>query len=456
MSPPLSSAPDVLPPPPADLDLASARVLDVDPTGRSESGRRYALRYGESRIVQLSESAWWLLTIARDRVPLPQAAAEWASREETAASITDLRRHYNRILSQLAAIAPPASPRRGPLFRQRVLIPARAARAAASRLHLLFTWPAVAVVMALSVSGYGLAWHRGLRMADHYGLALSYGLFLLAKVVHELGHAAALSAYGGRCGDVLIGTGWTGPGLFTEVTDVWRLPRAKRIAVNIGGVYLQAAATAGYAAAYSLTGWSELATAMVLSTITMATSLVPVGASDGSWIVAELMNPDNPRVPITSVHGRSPARPFARLVHALLAATPWLAVAAALGVYLLAAGSRSIAAFPNDLRRLISGNGSNVALVVRVTVAVMVPGTLLSLLRPFIHNTVRARHRTCRAARLFRPVRCMPNVSDGSGAHQVRTTVHYGHEERSEQEEPSGQSLDHGCPARDSDPEPAD
>lgn len=393
MASPQPNGPNLLPFPPADLDLASARLLDVDQAGRLGSRRWYALRYGESHLVQLSESALWLLTVARDRLPLPQAAAQLADREGIMPNAADLRRYYGRVLAQLAAIGPAAAARDRSLTGQRRFMHARTAQAVASRLTYLFAWPAVAVVLALSAGGFSLAWYRGLRMTDHYGLAVSYGLLLLAGVSHELGHAGAMFHNGGRTGDIWVGVGPAGLRLSTDVTDVWRLRRERRIAVNVGGVYLQTTATAGYAAFYCVTGWRPLATAMVLSIGAVVTSLLPLGQSDGSWVVADLLGLDRPKLPGASLRKRIPARPTARVAYVAYAMTPWL-VLTVLGAYLVAGAPYRLSELPIYLGRLVSGQGSNAALVAYLTMVAAVPGLLSGLLRPLIRAAVTTRRQT--------------------------------------------------------------
>ena len=59
---------------------------------------------------------------------------------------------------------------------------------------------------------------------------------VVSSLFHELGHASACKHFGIRHGGIGFGLYLNFPVLYTDVTEVWRLRRADRCIVNLGGV----------------------------------------------------------------------------------------------------------------------------------------------------------------------------------------------------------------------------
>jgi hypothetical protein len=367
----------ILAPPPACLHLETARELDC---GSAEDPRRFVVRCGESRLVQFSETAMWLLTVARDELPVDEAAAQLAARTGVAANGTDVHRYYQTVIARLEAVGA-VTPRRHALA---PLIPAGRVRTIAPWLAPLFRPWAVTAVTAVSLGLIVLAFGHGLRMTDHGGLVAAYALFLPTIVVHELGHAAATVYHGARPGDVRVAIGPTGPRFHTDVTDAWRLPRSGRVTVDLGGVYLQTMAAAAYGAAYLGFGWPVMATAMVLAVTSSAISLAPMWKSDGAWVVADLAGPRNP-----AGHPGIGA-PFRILSRAgrMLAAVRWLVITALAGC-LLAGGWRLAGELPSAMRRLWSGEGGGALIVAAMLTTITLAGLVGGELARQVRRTVR-------------------------------------------------------------------
>ncbi|HLL23055.1 MAG TPA: hypothetical protein VK427_13035, partial [Kofleriaceae bacterium] len=82
----------------------------------------------------------------------------------------------------------------------------------------------------------------------------SYALTLGLLVIHEFGHAGACVYHGARVGAIGVAIYLIYPALYCDVSDAWRLSRARRVAIDLGGIYLQMIATAAVAIAWRLTG----------------------------------------------------------------------------------------------------------------------------------------------------------------------------------------------------------
>ena len=115
------------------------------------------------------------------------------------------------------------------------------------------------------------------------------GIVAGAMLFHELGHAAACSYGGGRPGRVGMGVYTLLPAFFTNVNDSYRLSRAARLRVDLGGIYFNAifvlasgtyAWRTGSAVALAVTG---------LVLLGMLQQLLPLGRLDGYFVVSDLV-----------------------------------------------------------------------------------------------------------------------------------------------------------------------
>ena len=176
------------------------------------------------------------------------------------------------------------------------LIPPRVVGFVAKILAPLFFPPVViAVLLGFLVIDVVLFAHHSLTgslvsVLDHPGLLVgTIGIVVVAMLFHELGHAAACSYGGGRPGRVGMGVYTLLPAFFTNVNDSYRLSRAARLRVDLGGIYFNAifvlasgtfAWRTGSAVALAVTG---------LVLLGMLQQLLPLGRLDGYFVVSDLV-----------------------------------------------------------------------------------------------------------------------------------------------------------------------
>ena len=79
------------------------------------------------------------------------------------------------------------------------------------------------------------------------------------------------------------------PAFFTNVTDAYRLGRAGRIRTDLGGVYFNAIFVLVLTGTYLATGYSSLASAVVLIHLEIVQQLLPSLRLDGYFILADLI-----------------------------------------------------------------------------------------------------------------------------------------------------------------------
>jgi putative peptide zinc metalloprotease protein len=126
-------------------------------------------------------------------------------------------------------------------------------------------------------------------------LWLAYALSLPILFVHELGHAATCARHGAPIGPIGIALYVIYPALYCDVTAAWRLPRWQRFAVDLGGLYFQAIATAGVALAWRATGSTTLYGITVMSIGLAITNLIPFFSLDGYWALSDALGVVNLR-----------------------------------------------------------------------------------------------------------------------------------------------------------------
>jgi len=219
------------------------------------------------------------------------------------------------------------------------LIPVAGVQYIARLLAPLFTPPIVVVLLGSLATADVWLWRSGkilpafADMLAHPPLLLVVlGLTLVSILFHECGHAAACRYGGARPGRIGMGVYVVWPAAFTNVTDSYRLGRAGRIRVDLGGVYFNAIFAVMLAGIYRATGYGPLPAAVVLVHMELVEQLLPSLRFDGYFIMTDLIGvPDLfQRVGpvLTSLIPGRPADPRVRDMRraARVALTAWVMV----------------------------------------------------------------------------------------------------------------------------------
>jgi hypothetical protein len=120
-----------------------------------------------------------------------------------------------------------------------------------------------------------------------------------ASLFHEVGHCAAVSAFGARVGRIGFGIYWLSPAFFSDVSSAWTLGRWKRVVVDCGGIYFQLLACAVFALAavglHSHNLQTAFQTSIMVNLLSILCSLDPMLKYDGYWIVSDALDIPNLR-----------------------------------------------------------------------------------------------------------------------------------------------------------------
>jgi putative peptide zinc metalloprotease protein len=284
--------------------------------GRTQgSGLRadtYLVRRADGQTIQVSELLQLVLAEVRpDRDP-EQVAASVSAGYGRELSSDGLAHLISTKLEPLGLVTPapvpgdgdalpraaPAPPRAKPLLSlalRGTILPASWVRPIGRVLSPLY-WPPLVVVAVLAA---GLLDVVLLRTADAGAAlqdvlaspALLLGLWLVLTVcgvIHELGHATACHYGGGRPGGIGFGVYLLFPAFYTDVTDSYRLPRAARLRVDLGGLYFNVLCLIALGLLYLGTGDGIWVLAVMVLHLEMLQQLVPAVRLDGYYVLSDL------------------------------------------------------------------------------------------------------------------------------------------------------------------------
>jgi putative peptide zinc metalloprotease protein len=168
----------------------------------------------------------------------------------------------------------------------------------------IYTRPAQVVLFLLFLSGVAvLATH--LSEASHAtvggawvipALLVTYGVTIL---VHELGHALTVKAFGHEVPRAGVGWYWFGPIAYVDTSDMWLASRWPRIAVSIGGLYSSALLASAAAIGAVLVGSSLLSALLwqlsFLGFYLSVANLNPLMELDGYFLLMDWLDRPNLR-----------------------------------------------------------------------------------------------------------------------------------------------------------------
>ncbi|MCU0467433.1 MAG: hypothetical protein MUF58_02445 [Arcicella sp.] len=120
-----------------------------------------------------------------------------------------------------------------------------------------------------------------------------YPIIVSILLIHELGHAAASYRFGVKSKEIGFGLYIIFPVLYTDVTEVWRISKIKRVIVNLGGIYFQLLINLGliYGIYINFGNLDNVSTFRYLIQINIATILInviPFLKFDGYWLYSDI------------------------------------------------------------------------------------------------------------------------------------------------------------------------
>jgi len=201
------------------------------------------------------------------------------------------------LIDPMQAYEPPAPShsRRSYLYLKVGLIPAKAVASLTRPLKWLFQRAVLLAFLPFFVATQVLFL---VYILPHYHFNLNeitgYDFFLLSTITsvfglfHELGHAAALSHYGGKRAEIGWGLYFVFTVFYTDLSEGWRLKREQRAVIDVGGIYFHCISLILLLALIYRTHWPMLVYCFFFIDTQIAGSLNPFLRMDGYWLIADL------------------------------------------------------------------------------------------------------------------------------------------------------------------------
>ena len=119
--------------------------------------------------------------------------------------------------------------------------------------------------------------------------------FILSSLMHELGHASACHYFQIPHGNIGLGLYLNIPVFYTDVSQVWKLPRKDRFIVNLGGVYFQLFLLIPFLIADFFCHYPFFKYIIVVMNMNFVITLNPFFKFDGYWILSDILGIANLR-----------------------------------------------------------------------------------------------------------------------------------------------------------------
>lgn len=126
-----------------------------------------------------------------------------------------------------------------------------------------------------------------------FDIIITYLILLLILIFHEFGHASASMSMNIKPREIGFGFYLIFPVLYANVTNIWILNKAKRIIVNLGGIYFQVIANVLLIIGYYIYPSDVFLRVISVNNFVCLYSLVPFLRNDGYWVYSDFFEIPN-------------------------------------------------------------------------------------------------------------------------------------------------------------------
>jgi putative peptide zinc metalloprotease protein len=274
--------------------------------GRYESpgltDERYLIQRSDGQVILLTAVLYLIASGLDEHHDLERVARDISERLGETISVSTIAQVIDAKIKPLGILGAqdvPTVVSRAPLLSltmRGVLVPARAVHWL-TRIFRPLYWPVsvMGVLLALGVSDWFTFHIHGVSsafnaIANKPVLFLpTFGLVILATLLHEIGHATACAYGGGKPGRIGYGIYLVFPAFYTDTTSAYALSRRGRLRTDLGGVYFNALFCVIATGIFIVTGYVPLIPAIVLIHFTMLEQMLPFVRLDGYWVLADLV-----------------------------------------------------------------------------------------------------------------------------------------------------------------------
>jgi len=297
-----------------------SRARGVDLLGTTDAGAHgdhWLVCVDGTRYVQATRRLYLVLLHSDGRTPIEEIARRVSSSLGRGVTADHVRWLVQERLAPAGLVASnqypggsPSSPRQGPMqlrtpllaIRHRLpILPYRLTVPLTDRLHHLYRSSLILPVIVAAV-GVNALLYSGPDLGRAIGSVLRHPELVLVlllldvplRLFHELGHASAMRRAGVPYGEIGVALYVIVPVYYTDVTHSYRLPRADRVRVDLGGMYFDCVSMIGLFLAYRVTGLAVLVVAIVLVGVNMLREFTPFMRFDGYYLMADLIGVHEP------------------------------------------------------------------------------------------------------------------------------------------------------------------
>lgn len=278
--------------------VVDERIFDLElrELSSAHSEQTYLLVHADQQF-EINERLYRLLRYLQAGRSLVEAVQQLNAEHPTAPN------NPQQVASYLATVFGRLSndqqPRRGHFMASRTLLSATHLLPVLQYVQALFRSPVLVILFGLSLALQG-AYFLTLNDADALslsgdGLLLGYVLSLVSILWHELGHAAACRYYGVSTGPIGMALYLYFPVFYTDVSDSWRLSRAKRCIVDLAGIYFQFIFLLPFYYYYFVYGSPLAKYTIIMVNASMLINLNPFLKFDGYWLLSDALGIPNLR-----------------------------------------------------------------------------------------------------------------------------------------------------------------
>ena len=150
----------------------------------------------------------------------------------------------------------------------------------------------VSIFLFLSSSIYLLVFRTmelSINSLSIYDVITIHFVYFFSILFHEFGHSSACSKYGVIHGSIGIGFYLIFPVFFSDVSNIWKLSKNKRLMVDFAGIYFQMIYSTILFFLYVVTDSSIFYYSIVLISYSILISLNPFLKFDGYWAITDII-----------------------------------------------------------------------------------------------------------------------------------------------------------------------
>lgn len=269
--------------------------INIKPLDSAYVDTRYLVSSGERHFV-VSETCAKFLDILQQSRTFEEAASAWSVFKGEAYTADDVRTIYETYILNILDAEPPK--KKIFLWSKNILSKAQV-DVLQNIFKVLFRPAIIIIILLLSVALETAFFMQGVQVSigeiDLLTIMILVITMLSASLFHEIGHASACCYFGEKAKSIGLGLYLNFPVFYTDVSDIWKLSRKKRMVVNFAGTYFQLIFLIPCIAVYLLTGNQIVKYLIYTMNLNFVFVLNPFFKFDGYWIMSDLIGIPNLR-----------------------------------------------------------------------------------------------------------------------------------------------------------------